>query len=214
MSIEWFDRPKGDAPVLEEPDAAWSRQAGEWIRRLSAALAPLDVRVEHVGSTAIPGLAAKPVIDLQVAVPVIDDEHAYRPTLEGLGLILRAREPGHRFFRPPGNRPRTIHVHVCQQGSTWEREHLLFRDFLKAHPARAERYAALKRELATTVGGDRIAYSEGKRPFIEQALAQAETWARRTGWTPTQRPSPSERQRHVGDDAALRPADDDIHHPR
>lgn len=210
MNVEWFDRPKADPAVVEEPDRDWAERAAGWIRRLSESLAPLSARVEHIGSTAVSDLAAKPVIDLQVAVPDVDDEDAYRRRLEGLGLILRAREPDHRFFRPPSEQPRTIHVHVCQRGSNWEREHLLFRDFLRAHPDRTETYAALKREVAARVGGDRIAYSNAKAPFIEETLRAAEKWARLTEWTNDNNEPPDERQRHVVNEVDPRTPRDDI----
>jgi GrpB-like predicted nucleotidyltransferase (UPF0157 family) len=125
---------------------------------------------EHIGSTAVPGLVAKPVIDLQVAVPDVTDEGTYRTPLESLGLILRAREPGHRFFRPAAGRPRVVHVHVCAQGSTWERDHLLFRDQLRARADVAAAYAELKTRLAAEVGSDRAAYTAGKSSFIKQVV--------------------------------------------
>jgi GrpB-like predicted nucleotidyltransferase (UPF0157 family) len=178
MSVEWFDRPKRDPAVVVDSDAAWPQQAAAWIDRLSKLLDPLPARIEHVGSTAVAGLPAKPVLDLQVAVPDIDDERAYRPGLEALGLILRAHEPNHRFFRPPADQPRTVHVHVCQRDSAWEQEQLLFRDYLRAHPPSAHDYAALKRRLAATVGDDRLAYTDGKAAFIEQTLRDAKAWVR------------------------------------
>jgi GrpB-like predicted nucleotidyltransferase (UPF0157 family) len=98
---------------------------------------------------------------------------SYRPALESVGLILRTRAPDHRFFRPPADRPRVVHVHVCECDAEWERQHLLFRDFLIAHPDWAVQYAELKRHLAAT-SADRASYGAGKRPFIEQALAHAQ----------------------------------------
>jgi GrpB-like predicted nucleotidyltransferase (UPF0157 family) len=181
MQTEWFDRPRGDPPAVEEPDPAWAARAAEWIERLSDALAPLDVRIEHIGSTAVAGLAAKPVIDLQVAVPELQNETAYRPALEALGLVLRAREQDRCFFRPPAEEPRTVHVHVCQRDSDCDRQHVLFRDFLRAHPRWAGEYAELKRRLSEEAAGDRLAYLEGKVPFIERALSEAETWVRSRG---------------------------------
>jgi GrpB-like predicted nucleotidyltransferase (UPF0157 family) len=167
---EWFDAPKGDAPVVVAADPSWPDMAQRWIERLRGALGPVDARIEHVGSTAVVGLAAKPVIDLQVAVPSLDDEAAYRPALESLGLVLRARAPDHLFFRPPAWEPRTMHVHVCAQGSAWERDHVRFRNLLREDSALAEAYAQLKRELAGTVGGDRVRYAEGKAAFIAKVL--------------------------------------------
>jgi GrpB-like predicted nucleotidyltransferase (UPF0157 family) len=172
-----LDRPKRDPPVIVDSDPSWARLAIEWITSLSNALAPLPVRIEHVGSTAVPGLAAKPVLDIQIAVPDINDEQAYRPALESLGLVLRAREPGHHFFRPPADQPRTVHVHVCEHGSDWERSYLLFRDYLRAHPDRAAEYAQLKRTLATATT-DRQTYTNGKDAFIQEALLDAAEWAK------------------------------------
>jgi GrpB-like predicted nucleotidyltransferase (UPF0157 family) len=128
------------------------------------------VRLEHIGSTAVPGLPAKPVLDIQVAVPDVDDEPFYRPALESLGLVLRAREPGHRFFRPPAGEPRTVHVHVCEIGSAWEADQIRFRDVLRAERPTAQAYASLKEHLARTVGHDRAAYTSGKSDFIRAVL--------------------------------------------
>ena len=173
MSIEWFGQPKCDPPVIASFDSSWAAIAEEWIERLRGALGPLAVSIEHVGSTAVRGLVAKPVIDIQIAVPRLEDEHSYRPAIESLGLPLRARAQDHRFFRPPANAPRTVHVHVCEQGSAWEREHLLFRDYLRAHPDRRAEYAELKRRLAASVGADRAKYSAGKEDFISRTVRDA-----------------------------------------
>ena len=173
VDVEWFDRPGGEPVELHEPSPEWPARADEWRTAIASALATLRPRIEHVGSTAVPGLVAKPVIDLQVSVPDVADEQAYRPGLESLDLVLRAREPGHRFFRPPAGAPRTVHVHVCGRGSLWEREHLLFRDQLRARPDLAAAYAHLKHDLVRTVGADREAYAEGKSDFIRHVIASA-----------------------------------------
>lgn len=171
--VEFFDRPGGEPVVLQQPSPQWVRLADRWIAAIEHALSDLRPRVEHIGSTAVPGLAAKPVIDLQVSVEDVDAEETYRPPLESLGLVVRAREPGHLFLRPPAGSPRTVHVHVCQQGSSWERDHLLFRDQLRARPEVASAYAQLKERLADDVGLDRAAYTEGKSEFIRQVVASA-----------------------------------------
>jgi GrpB-like predicted nucleotidyltransferase (UPF0157 family) len=139
-------------------------------------------RIDHVGSTAVPGLAAKPIIDVQVSVPDVDDEPAFRAAIEALGWPLRAREPGHRYFRPPPGQPRAAHIHVCSAGSHWERVHLLFRDYLRAHPPRATAYGALKRELAERLRDRRLEYTDAKGRSVERTLALAEAWAQATGW--------------------------------
>jgi GrpB-like predicted nucleotidyltransferase (UPF0157 family) len=132
----------------------------------------------------VPGIPAKPVIDVQVSVPDLEAEAEYRPRIEGLGWPMLASEPEHRFFRPPDGQPRTAHLHVCQAGGKWERAHLLFRDYLRAHPDRARDYVALKRHLEATVGHDRPLYSKSKDPFVAETLVEAEAWATTAGWSP------------------------------
>lgn len=116
--------------------------------RIKVAVGSTAESLEHIGSTAVPGLIAKPALDLQIAVPDISKEAAYRRGLETLGLVLWQRETDHRFFRPPAGELRTVHVHVCEVGSTWEREHLVFRDRLRADASLARAYADLKLGLA------------------------------------------------------------------
>jgi GrpB-like predicted nucleotidyltransferase (UPF0157 family) len=152
--------------------------------QLAESLGPLALRIDHVGSTAVPGLAAKPVVDIQVSVADVEDTDAYREPIERHGFVLRYIEPGHRYFRPAPGIPRLWQVHVCQAGSDWERVHLLFRDFLRAHPDEAAAYAALKLEMAERHPHDRIAYNDAKGPWIESALQRAEAWATNTGWRP------------------------------
>jgi len=139
------------------------------------------LRVDHIGSTSVPGLAAKPVIDIQVSVADVEALDSYRPGLEGIGLLHRPHpeEPDRReFFRPPG--PRVVHVHVVAAGSAEERRHLLHRDYLRAHPEVAADYGALKRELAGTFREARQDYQEAKHPFLESMAADAERWAAAT----------------------------------
>jgi GrpB-like predicted nucleotidyltransferase (UPF0157 family) len=167
---------------LAEPSVEWPAQFEEFRSRLTSALGS-GARIEHVGSTSIRGIAAKPIIDVQISVPDITDEARFVPPIESVGVELRMREPdlGHVYFR---NNPRTIHIHVCQVGSRWERNHLLFRDYLRAHLDAARAYEEVKRAAVATYGADRLAYTEAKGPFIEQTLAAAEDWATRTGWRP------------------------------
>lgn len=166
--------------ALTDPSVDWPVQFEQLRSRLAAALGA-DVRIEHVGSTSILGIAAKPIIDIQVSVPDITDEARYVPAIESVGLTLRMREPdlGHLYFR---NTPRTVQIHVCQIGSKWERDHLLFRDYLRTHPDAARAYEDLKRAAAETYRDDRIAYTEAKGPLIESILGRAEEWANQTGW--------------------------------
>lgn len=179
---EFLGRASLDPIVIVEYSAAWPGIFEAWRVRLSGALGAVARRVEHVGSTAVPGLAAKPVVDVQVSVPDVEDEPAYTPHIEALGLPLRVREPVRRYFRAPGKR-RVVHVHVCGTGGVWEREHLLLRDYLRSHPHVAADYARLKLGLAERFSNDRLAYTEGKSAFIAAALADAELWADDTCWT-------------------------------
>jgi len=167
---EWFDRPSGEPVHLVEHDPSWGVQAADWMLRIKVAVGSTAESIEHIGSTAVPGLIAKPVLDLQIAVPDISKEAAYRRGLETLGLVLRQRETDHRFFRPPAGELRTVHVHVCEVGSTWEREHLAFRDWLRADVSLARAYADLKLGLARSVGYDRIAYTTGKSQFVKDVI--------------------------------------------
>jgi GrpB-like predicted nucleotidyltransferase (UPF0157 family) len=174
----------GEAVEIFDYDPAWPARFEQMRRRLAVALGAVALRIDHVGSTAVPGLAAKPIVDIQVSVPDVDDEASYRTSIEAQGFTLRFVEPGHRYFRPPPELPRLWQVHVCSTGSTWERDHLLFRDFLRAHPAEAERYAKLKRRLAAKHRHDRIAYTDAKAPFIDEVLVKAEGWPRAANWQP------------------------------
>jgi GrpB-like predicted nucleotidyltransferase (UPF0157 family) len=169
---------------IVEYDARWPELFEQMRERLAAALGGTALRIDHVGSTAIPGLAAKPIVDIQVSVPDVDDEPVYRLPIEAQGFVLRYREPGHRYFRPPPGLPRLYQVHVCTIGSKWERDHLLFRDYLRGHPAAADEYAAVKRRAAAQHPIDRVAYTDAKDPWIRATVATAEEWARATAWQP------------------------------
>ena len=175
-------RPVADPVEVVPYSDEWADAFDVWRRGLSDALGEAAVRIEHVGSTAVPGLEAKPIIDLQVSVLDVEDEGAYVPAIDALGVSLRFREPGHRYFRPAGDRPRTVHIHVCNAGGEWEREHLLFRDYLRSDREAWDAYAQLKQDLADRYRDDRLAYNEGKTGFILDMLSQAETWAIRSGW--------------------------------
>lgn len=169
--VEWFDQPIGEAVEIHDPSDEWAAIGHCWEERLRETLSPLPVRVDHVGSTSVPGLAAKPVIDMQVQVPNLTDERAYVPALEGLGMVLRARGSDFRFLRPPAGRARNVHIHVCEVGSAWAEEHLAFRDALRGDVSLAREYEGLKRRLAETVV-ERADYNLGKESFIREVVAR------------------------------------------
>ena len=165
-------------PVRVVPyDPAWAGRFQAWRDRLAARLGATALRIEHVGSTSVPGLAAKPIVDIQVSVAGLDREERYVPQCEAAGLQLRSRDREHHYFRPPADRPRDVHVHVCAAGGRWERVHLLFRDYLRASPPARRAYAAMKREAAAVWYDDSLAYTEAKSDLILDLLDRAEQWA-------------------------------------
>jgi GrpB-like predicted nucleotidyltransferase (UPF0157 family) len=170
--------------VVVDYDPAWQRTYTDWRRRIADALGPAALAIEHVGSTSVPGLAAKPIVDIQVSVAHLADEARYLPQLERAGLVLRSRDELHRYFRPPASRPRDVHVHVCAAGSRWEHDHLLFRDYLRVDPAACRRYAAAKRANARRWSDDGWAYTEAKTDVVLDILEAAADWASTTGWAP------------------------------
>lgn len=176
----FLGEPKGDEVKVVPYDPAWQevyRQTEPWLRE---ALGEVARRVDHVGSTAVPGLEAKPVVDVQVSVPELDDEASYRSALESLGLVLRYRDSERRFFRPPEDEPRTLHIHVCESGGVAERNHLLFAAYLRTHAERRAEYGDLKRTLARRFRYHREGYLSAKQPFIQKTLEFAERWQSRT----------------------------------
>jgi GrpB-like predicted nucleotidyltransferase (UPF0157 family) len=145
---------------------------------IAGALEGAALRIDHIGSTAVPGLAAKPIVDVQVSVPDMSAEEMYVPALERLGVQLRSRDDLHRFFRPFAGRPRDAHIHACPAGSEWERRHLLFRDYLRANRAACEVYAEAKREASQVWMDDGWAYTDAKSEVILNIMEGAELWAK------------------------------------
>lgn len=166
--------------TIVEPDPAWAGRFQAERKRIVEALSRTAERVDHVGSTAVPGLPAKPIVDIQVSVPDIEDEDSYRAALEQAAYELRVRESGHRMFRTPD---RDVHVHICGSGSQWERRHLLFRDWLRASAADRELYAETKRDLAQRDWPTVDHYADAKTAVIADIMGRAQAWARASDWT-------------------------------
>jgi GrpB-like predicted nucleotidyltransferase (UPF0157 family) len=162
-------------------DPAWPAAFARERDRIAAALGDLAIRIDHNGSTAVPGLAAKPVIDIQVSVRALRPIEAYAAPLAALGYVHvpHPDDDFAPFFHLPAAWPHTHHVHVVASGGSEELRTLAFRDWLRAHPETALEYAALKSALAERhVGTDaasREAYAEAKTGFVtritERALA-------------------------------------------
>ncbi len=155
---------------LVDYDAAWPARFESERARIGTALGPLALRIEHIGSTAVPGLAAKPIIDVLVEVDDPDAEARYAPLLESAGYLLRVREPSHRMFRTP---PRDVHVHIWPPGSAESVDYLLLRDWLRAHADDRRLYEDAKRALAGRQWPDINSYAEAKSPVVEAIKARA-----------------------------------------
>jgi GrpB-like predicted nucleotidyltransferase (UPF0157 family) len=143
-------------------DAAWPGMYAAERDRLAAALGELAVRIDHFGSTAVPGLAAKPWIDIQVGVRRMRPADAYRDPLLALGYVHHPDDDDHEFF---DRRP--YHVHVCAAGGAWAQRHLAFRDLLRRDPAARDAYQEEKLRLAAE-HDDVYAYTEAKTPVIRR----------------------------------------------
>ena len=144
--------------------------------RIAAALGAGAVGIDHIGSTAVPGLAAKPIVDILVVVADSADEDSYLPAMERAGYVLRVREPDfeeHRMFRTP---ERDVHVHVLSAGSPEIERYLRLRDALRAAPFLRARYQALKQTLAAQDWPNMNAYAQAKSGMIETIIQ----WSRRT----------------------------------
>lgn len=173
--------------VVVAYDPSWPRFFQDVASTLRASLGDVAMRIDHIGSTAVPGLDAKPVIDVQISVGSFEPLDAFKEPIERAGYVHRAdnTERTKRYFRErPG--ARRTHVHVRRAGSFSEQFALLFRDFLRTHPDRAEQYAALKHQLAARypATGQRHLYVEAKVPFTWETIRLADDWAQRTGWEP------------------------------
>ena len=169
--------------VVVPYDTGWPADYQGRAGALDEALGDVAMRIEHIGSTAVPGLAAKPTIDIQVSAADLAPLDRYRRPLEALGYAFHEPslvELDHRFFQAAA---RAAHIHVCPAGGDWERRHLLFRDYLREHPEDAAHYASLKRSLALAFRLDREGYLSAKSDYIEAALQRADTWAAATGWS-------------------------------
>jgi GrpB-like predicted nucleotidyltransferase (UPF0157 family) len=175
-----------EAVVVVPYEAEWPELFRAVGRRLRQELGRIALRIDHIGSTSVPGLDAKPIIDVQVSVASFEPLDAYRLPLERSGFVYRAdAELTKRYFRErPGER--RTHIHVRRAGSFNEQFALLSRDFLRTHPGSAAAYAALKHELAAkfSTPEQRHDYVRAKAPFYWEMMQLADEWAGEVGWEP------------------------------
>lgn len=158
--------------VIVEPDASWPAVYRRESERIRVALGDVVVRIEHVGSTSVPALPAKPIVDIDVQVPDSSDETSYVPALVAIGYRHVLREPwwnGHRMLvRTDGG----VNLHVFQAGSPEPLRHLLFRDWLRTHADDRDLYAAAKRRLAVETADDPDSYSLDKNTVIDEIYSR------------------------------------------
>ena len=157
-----------DWPMLYEQDAALLR----------AALGDMLVRCHHIGSTSVPGLAAKPIIDILLQVQSVEGLDKRNAAMLDLGYRPKGEFgiPGRRYY-PKGGDERTHHVHAFAVGDPEVVKHLAFRDYLRAHPSTVAEYAAVKREAAAKHATDPEGYVAFKHEFVERMVAEAVHWA-------------------------------------
>jgi len=148
---------------LHDYNPAWPDLFLEHRQRIADALAPSEIMIEHIGSTSVPGLAAKPIIDVVVAVTDITAEEDYLDALIAAGYELRVREPGHRLVRTPA---RDVHVHLYERGDAAITEYLLLRNHLRTDPADRALYESTKRELLSRRWDDMNDYATAKTDVI------------------------------------------------
>jgi GrpB-like predicted nucleotidyltransferase (UPF0157 family) len=153
--------------IIEDYDPAWADRFATASLLLGETLSSLIIAIEHVGSTSVPGLPAKPIIDIDLLIEDTADESRYLPALEELGYRLVLREPwwyGHRMLVSPAE---DVHLHVWPAGAPEPVRHRLFRDWLRAHPADRDLYAATKRRLARDTAHRPGDYSLAKNDVID-----------------------------------------------
>ena len=159
--------------IISPYQLSWPRKFWQHADAIAQALGSTLLQIEHIGSTSVPGLGAKPVIDVLVVVADSGDESSFLPQLQEVGYALRVREPEwheHRMFRTP---EKDVHIHVYSLGCVEIERYLLFRDRLRTHPEERDRYEAKKRQLAARDWPDRNFYAEAKTEVIEQIIDAA-----------------------------------------
>jgi len=165
--------------VVEPHDPSWAGAFEAEAPQLLQALGSNLVACHHIGSTAIPGIYAKPIIDVLVEVVDIDAVDVQAPAMEALGYEAMGEcgIAGRRFFRRNNaSQVRTHHVHVFAEGTPGATRHIAFRDFMRAHPAHAREYSELKRGLASAHPQDIGQYMAGKDSFIKDMERRALAW--------------------------------------
>ena len=166
-----------DSIILSEYQINWAEQFFVERARLQEAFGGLAISIEHIGSTSIPDLAAKPILDILVGMEdlsLLTQDRVVRLEKVGYAVLGECGIPGRIFCRK--GTPRTHHLHIVQEGTEVWNKHLLFRDYMRAHREDAKEYETLKRSLAERFKDDRTMYTEGKHEFITKIMQKAHVW--------------------------------------
>lgn len=178
QKISIGERKPHNAPItLVEYDPNWPRLFAREADRICGVLSDTALRIEHVGSTSVPGLAAKPIIDMLLIVGNSADEPSYVPNLESVGYVLRIREPEwfeHRLFKGPDT---NINLHVFSVGASEIDRMLRFRDWLRATDADRDYYARVKRDLAQRTWRHVQHYADAKTAVVQEITERANATA-------------------------------------
>jgi GrpB-like predicted nucleotidyltransferase (UPF0157 family) len=160
---------------LVEYEARWPALFAAEQQRIRDHCGTLALNLEHIGGTSIPGMCAKPILDIVAGHPCAHLAEAYVTALQHAGYEPRGERgvPGRQFFRR--GQPRAYHVHVVEEGGSLWRDYLAFRNYLRAHPEPARRFADLKRALAARFFDDREAYMTAKSSHVQEILRLAES---------------------------------------
>jgi GrpB-like predicted nucleotidyltransferase (UPF0157 family) len=161
--------------VIEDYQSEWVRQYEREEEKIRLALHDKHIVIEHIGSTSVLGLPAKPIIDIAVGVHELIEADAFIESLGSIGYeyVPKLGLPNRRFFRKGEWRKGTHHVHVYSVNSEEWSNNLLFRNYLRTHPEKVEEYAQLKRRLASIYSEDRTTYTNLKAPFIQSVIELA-----------------------------------------
>ena len=163
--------------IITDYDPQWPVLFEEERDKILSVVGHIIVAIEHIGSTAVPGLGAKPIIDIMVAVRRLVDARECIEPLKSVGYEYmpeyEAEMPERRYFHKGSPGGRTCHLHMVELARDFWERHLLFRDYLRTHPDVSRQYCRLKKELAAKYGSDRAAYTEAKTQFIRSVEDQA-----------------------------------------
>lgn len=164
--------------VVVDYSPLWPQQFAEEAEALQQALPGVFAAIHHIGSTSVPGLAAKPLIDILPEVHSLEELDAHNAQMQALGYTPKGAFgiAGRRFFSKGADDARTHHIHAFEVGHWEVAKHVDFRDYLRAHPEEARRYGALKQQLAQQHPNDIEAYIDGKDPLIQELSEQTRLW--------------------------------------